>query len=83
MIQTETNLILSNLEIMNLYASLDEDENEKKLFMSMLLADYQNGLQYIEELFNDSSTNRRLGQYDNLKWRNEKLLFYTSYMLNI
>lgn len=74
MIQTETNLILSNLEIMNLYASLDEDENEKKLFMSMLLADYQNGLQYIEELFNDSSTNRRLGQYDNLKWRNEKLL---------
>ncbi len=73
MIQTETNLILSNLEIMNLYASLDEDENEKKLFMSMLLADYQNGLQYIEELFNDSSTNRRLGQYDNLKWRNEKL----------
>ncbi|MCA0363002.1 MAG: phosphoenolpyruvate carboxylase [Bacteroidetes bacterium] len=73
MIQTETNLILSNLEIMNLYVSLDEDENEKKLFMSMLLADYQNGLQYIEELFNESSTNRRLGQYDNLKWRNEKL----------
>ena len=27
----------------------------------------------IEELFDDTSMNRREGQYDNLKWRNDKL----------
>lgn len=72
-IQTETNLILSNLEMMKLYASLDEDVNEKNLFMSKLLDDYQNGFQYIEELFDEPAAVRRLGQYDNLKWRNDKL----------
>lgn len=72
-IQTETNLILSNIEMMKLYASLDEDVNEKNLFMSKLLDDYQNGFQYIEELFDEPAAVRRLGQYDNLKWRNDKL----------
>ena len=31
MIQTETNLILSNLEIMKKYAELDQNEEEKPI----------------------------------------------------
>jgi phosphoenolpyruvate carboxylase len=73
MIQTETNLILSNVEMMNKYALLDEDSNERDLFMNTLIADYKNGLHFIEELFDEPATARRSGQYDNLKWRNEKL----------
>lgn len=73
MIQTETNLILSNIEMMNLYANLDEDEAERKLFMDKILTDYQNGFTIIEELFDEPATKRRGGQYDNLEWRNEKL----------
>lgn len=73
MIQTETNLILSNLEMMKQYAALDEDETERDLFMDKLLTDHQNGFQLIEELFDEPASVRRNGQYDNLKWRNDKL----------
>ena len=73
MIQTETNLILSNLEMMKQYAALDEDVAERDLFMNKLLTDHQNGFQLIEALFDEPASIRRNGQYDNLKWRNEKL----------
>jgi len=73
MIQTETNLILSNLEIMKQYAALDEDAAERDLFMNKLLTDHQNGFQLIEALFNEPASIRRNSQYDNLKWRNDKL----------
>lgn len=74
MIQTETNLILSNLEMMKHYANLDEDTNERDLFMNKLLTDHQNGFQLIEELFEEPASIRRNGQYDNLNWRNDKLV---------
>lgn len=73
MIQTETNLILSNLDMMKQYAELDEDVYERDLFLSKLLTDHQNGVQLIEELFEEPASIRRNGQYDNLKWRNDKL----------
>ncbi len=74
MIQTETNLILSNLEMMKHYADLDEDANERDLFMNKILTDHQNGFILIEELFDEPAAVRRSGQYDNLKWRNDKLV---------
>jgi len=73
MIQTETNLILANLEIMQLYASLDENTEERALFMGKIITDYENGCKMIGELFEESASIRRKGQYDNLKWRNDKL----------
>jgi phosphoenolpyruvate carboxylase len=73
MIQTETNLILSNLEMMKEYACLDEDELERDLFMNKILTDHQNGFQLIEALFDEPASLRRNNQYDNLKWRNDKL----------
>lgn len=74
MIQTETNLILSNVEIMELYAVLDDNTTERELFMNKITADYTNGCKMLEDLFDESASSRRIGQYDNLKWRNDKLI---------
>jgi phosphoenolpyruvate carboxylase len=73
MIQTETNLILSNVEMMKLYADLDDNSDERALFMDKILTDYENGFNMIESLFEESAKSRRDGQYDNLKWRDSKL----------
>lgn len=73
LIQTETNLILSNKEVMTMYADLHDDAQAKHAFMSKILTDFENGIHLIEELFEESAAHRRYGQYDNLKWRNDKL----------
>lgn len=72
-IQTETNLILSNLEMMKLYCELDDNVNERAIFINKILSDYENGFTMIGELFEVSDAIRREGQYDNLKWRDSKL----------
>ncbi|MCL5129243.1 phosphoenolpyruvate carboxylase [Algibacter sp. L4_22] len=72
-IQTETNLILSNKEMMDLYADLDEITDEREVFMSKILTDYDNCFSLIEDLFEEPATIRRKGQYDNILWRDEKL----------
>lgn len=72
-IQTETNLILSNREMMHLYADLDETTSEREVFMSKILTDYDNCFSLIGELFEAPATIRRKGQYDNILWRDEKL----------
>lgn len=74
MIQTETNLILSNVDMMQLYAELDDHTEERKLFMQKILTDYNDGFKMIEELFEIPATVRRDGQYDNLEWRDHKLV---------
>jgi phosphoenolpyruvate carboxylase len=73
MIQTETNLLLANEEIMKLYAHLDEDDEERELFMNKISSDYENGSKLIEELFDESAKFRRISQLDSLNWRNDKL----------
>lgn len=73
LIQTETNLILSNVELMKLYAELVENENERELFVNKILVDYEYGFNLIAELLGEVAEIRRKGQYDNLKWRNSKL----------
>lgn len=73
MIQTETNLILSNTEMMLQYAELDDDQQERERFMTKIVQDYENCISLLEELFGASAGSRRQGQYDNLKWRTEKL----------
>jgi len=74
LILTETNLILSNLEVLIHYSALDENEEERDVFLLKLLTDHQNGFEMIEELFDEPASTRRNRQYDNLKWRNDKLL---------
>ncbi len=72
-IQTETNLILSDLDIMNRYAELDEIVSHREAFMDKILKDYHHGFQMIEQIFDEPASQRRNSQYESLKWRNEKL----------
>jgi phosphoenolpyruvate carboxylase len=72
-IQTETKLILSNKEVMNWYADLDENKTERAVFMTKIVTDYENSINLIEEFFEEQSIHRRQGQFDNLKWRDDKL----------
>lgn len=81
-IQSETNLILSNLEMMKHYADLDTDIEERDLFMNKILTDHQDGIQMIEDLFDEPASSRRFGQFDNLKWRNDKLVALHQLHLN-
>lgn len=74
LIQTETNLILSNVEMMKEYAALVDDVTVRDSIMIKLQSDYENCQRYIEELFEEPASTRRIGQYDNLDWRNEKLM---------
>ncbi len=73
MIQTESNLILSNVEMMQLYANLDANVEEREVFMKKILTDYENGFKMVEELFDEPASIRRDGQYDSLTWREDKL----------
>lgn len=60
---------------MKQYASLDEVTDEQDLFITKLLTDHHNGFQLIELLFDEPASIRRNSQYDNLKWRNDKLFY--------
>jgi phosphoenolpyruvate carboxylase len=64
------------------YAALDENEEERDVFLLKLLTDHQNGFEMIEELFDEPASTRRNRQYDNLKWRNDKLLVLHQLHLN-
>lgn len=74
MIQTETNLILSNVQVMRMYASLDTNDARRNLFMDRIITDHENGFAMVAEVFGQPASTRRVGQYDNQAWRNEKLI---------
>ncbi|TAD85622.1 MAG: phosphoenolpyruvate carboxylase [Bacteroidetes bacterium] len=73
LIQTETNLILSNADMMQHYALLDEDAEQRNRLMNLIEEDHKNGFEGIEALLGAKAMARRTGQYDNLVWRNQKL----------
>ena len=58
---------------MRLYAQLDDNTEERELFINKILSDYESGFEMIEALFGSPAKIRRDGQYDNLKWRDNKL----------
>lgn len=74
LIQTETNLILAQLDIAEAYAALDDQTSERAVIFQKLLTDYERGMQGIAALFGQPASERRVGQYDNLKWRHDKLV---------
>lgn len=73
LIQTETNLILSDLDMMKAYAALYADEGGEPVFLDHILHDHQTCMNMLEELFEEPAVTRRKGQFDNLIWRNDKL----------
>jgi phosphoenolpyruvate carboxylase len=73
LIQTETNLILANKTIMQSYAALDQNEEERKVFFSKIEKDYDHCLEVIEYLLGGTARVRRTVLYDNLGYRADKL----------
>ncbi len=73
LIQTETNLLIADPEIMKMYAQLVTDENIKSKFLNLLLTDYEEGKSHIEYLLGESVSDRRKGQLNTLNIREKEL----------
>ena len=72
-IQTETNLMIANPEIMKMYAELVTDDKVKSKFLNLILSDYEDGKKHIEYLMGDSVNVRRTGQLNILNNREKEL----------
>ncbi|MAD96348.1 MAG: phosphoenolpyruvate carboxylase [Flavobacteriaceae bacterium] len=73
MIQIESNLLNSDITIMEAFAAQLEDETTRKELMQLILDDYQNGLGKIDELIEGSVEERRVSKLENIKLRNKAL----------
>lgn len=72
-IQTETNLILADKEIMKLYASLGKNEEVTTQCLNKIIDDYNLAGTLLTELFGEDIIVRRQGQLESLHWRTDKL----------
>ncbi|SNR34999.1 phosphoenolpyruvate carboxylase [Lutibacter flavus] len=72
-IQTETNLLIANTEIMKMYADLVTDEKIKSKFLNLILSDYEESKLNIEYLLGESVNVRRTGQLNTLNIREKEL----------
>ncbi len=72
-IQTETNLLIANPEIMKMYAELVSDDKVKNKFLNLILSDYEEGKLHIDYLLGDSVNVRRTGQLNIMNIREKEL----------
>ena len=72
-IQIETNLILANSDLMKVYAGLVSDDAVRSKFLRMILTDFEDGIQHIQDLLGKSASERRTGQFENLERREAAL----------
>ncbi|MCK5907947.1 MAG: phosphoenolpyruvate carboxylase, partial [Flavobacteriales bacterium] len=73
LIEVETSLILANKELMNAYSALVENSEVRTEIMELLLNDYAYGISEIEDLLGGSASERRVGQFENKKYRDKQL----------
>ncbi|MEM7435198.1 MAG: phosphoenolpyruvate carboxylase [Myxococcota bacterium] len=73
MIHVETRLLNANRDVMIAFSELVEDDNVRDEFMSMLLADHDEGLRQIADLFGAPAEVRRRSQLDNVRRRSAPL----------
>lgn len=73
LIQIESNLLNSDTDIMNAFANLLEDKKTRQELMDLILTDYSNGLEKIEELTETPVEVRRISKLENIKLRNAAL----------
>lgn len=73
LIQIESNLLNSDTEIMKAFADLVENSEVQKELMDLILTDYQDCLDNIEELMEGSVEQRRISKLENNKLRHEAL----------
>lgn len=73
LIEVETNLILANKELMEVYSELVNDRKIRKELLGMILTDYNYGISEIQDLLGGSPLERRKGQFENKKHRDQFL----------
>ena len=73
LIEVETSLILANKELMNAYSALVDNSEVRDEIMELLLNDYAYGISEIEDLLGGSASERRVGQFENKKYRDKQL----------
>ena len=73
LIQTETNLLLADNEIMKLYASLGDSIEGTSECLEKITEDYTLGRTLLTELFGEDVSLRRQGQLESFHWRKDKL----------
>lgn len=72
-IQTETNLLIANPEIMKMYAELVTDKKVKSKFLNLILDDFEEGKLHLDALLGDSVNVRRTGQLNIMNIREKEL----------
>lgn len=72
-IQIETNLILANENLMEVYAKLEPDKKIRLKLLNMILIDFKEGIAHIEDILGEPASTRRVGQFENLKKRENEL----------
>lgn len=73
LIQIESNLLISNKEIMENFGELVEDEEVREELMTLILRDYRTGLNKIEELMGSAAEKRRFSKMEDGKLRKDAL----------
>ena len=73
LIQIESNLLNADTEIMRAFADLVKDSGVKDNLMELILRDYKDCLDNIEELMEGSVEQRRISKLENNKLRHEAL----------
>ncbi len=73
LIQIESNLLNADRDIMEDFADFVENPQTKKELMDLILTDYQNSLQKIEEMTEKPVETRRITKLENIKLRNTAL----------
>lgn len=72
-IQTESNLLNADIDIMRRFAELVPQESTKKEIMEMILLDYQAGMDLTGEWLGGQREKRRISKLENNKLRNAAL----------
>ncbi|MFD2561291.1 phosphoenolpyruvate carboxylase [Aquimarina rubra] len=73
LIQIESNLLNSDIDIMKSFANLVEGPNTKKELMDLILTDHSTCLQKIADLMGEPIASRRVSKLENNKLRNTAL----------
>ncbi len=73
LIQIESNLLNSDINIMNDFADLAQDSQVKKELMDLIVNDHETCLQKIEIIMGESVEARRISKLENNKLRNDAL----------
>lgn len=74
LIQIETNLLNADASIMKAFADLVPDDQVRSDLMTLILNDYEDGLQEIESLMHVPASERRIAQVENVKLRGGALV---------